>query len=637
MNNIIKLILLFAALTPLGVSASLSINTLSDQAFPGAINGVAFQQDAITTYNGYQYAVYWSANRHVAVARRALPDSPWQSFELTDYTFNTDNDHYDISLGLSPLDGTLHLSFYQWSSIFNYRKSAPNILDNPEQVNWNASLFGPVENGLLGSTMDPTTYPRFVTAPSGKLLLLLRHGASGAGDSYLYEYDGNTGQWSGLGKLVDGLATDINAYFNGIHYDPNGRLHASWVWRATPDATTNFNLHYIYSDDDGRTWYNNANQQVATTGSQPITQNTPGIAVWQIEQNRGLINQESQTVDSQGRISMLMSHLPDELPSSSNFDNNRLQARVFHYRRDLQGQWHRSMLPGATFSYARNKIAADGDGNLFAVINRDGIYRATAAQQWQDWQLVQPLTDQSIIEEVQLDHKRLLQENVLSFVHINRLGQFLQFDYTDADQAPDPKQTGGGPAGYIFCALEGQTCTTPANADVAYGANGQFFHLNSSGSIVCDGSTFGDPINKVFKRCYYSVAGLDNYQLCADEGQTCQVNGLSQVAFGAEGAFNYRLVQDDIACNNVEFGDPINGTVKPCYILPISNEAPTSSSSSSSASTSSQSSVSSVSSSVSSSSGSESEEETGGGAINDLFVFMSLLLLTRFRSNKLLF
>ena len=563
--------------------SSLTIDTVTDSAFNGEINGVSFQQDAIVSYKGYQYAVYWSVNQHVAVARRNLASGTWQTFELTDYRFEVNNAHYDISLGISPRDGTLHLSFYQWSSRFNYRKSVAGVLDNPEQFAWNSNIFGALQHGLLGQEMTPVTYPRFVSSPSGKMLLLLRHGESGAGDSFIYEYDGNSGSWSRLGKLVDGFATDINAYFNGMHYDGSGRLHATWVWRATPNATTNFDLHYIYSDDEGRTWRNNSGQIVAELGRFAITQNSNGIRVWEIAQNRGLINQEAQAVDSEGRVSMLMSHMPDSEPSSSDFAANRLKARVFHYFRQLNGQWQRTMLPGSSFSYDRNKIAADSQNNLYAVVNRDAIYRATSEGNWRNWQLVHAITDQSIFSEVQLDRERLASEGVLSTLHVSNKGKMLHLEYY-YDAIPKITTTvGGGPEGFIFCAFEGGYCELPAGERIVlYGASGQFESLVASIGLTCGQASFGDPIRGTVKRCFYSAeqAAVTTYQKCADEGDMCNVNALSQVAFQVENKVHYRLTDEPIRCNTAEFGDPLRGVVKSCFARVLAYTAISASSSS---------------------------------------------------------
>lgn len=62
---------------------------------------------------------------------------------------------------------------------------------------------------------------------------------------------------------------------------------------------------------------------------------------------------------------------------------------------------------------------------------------------------------------------------------------------------------GGGPSGYTFCANENQRCNFSGTKDVAYGANGSFnYKYNISDGIDCNNSTFGDPISGVGKACY---------------------------------------------------------------------------------------------------------------------------------------
>lgn len=100
------------------------------------LNAYAFQQDAIVTFNGYQYAAYWSNNGpddgdtlYLYVARRHLrprSDAPvlnttdevgaertygWEVLELRDYEQTVDDGHNTVSLGICPGDGTIHLAF----------------------------------------------------------------------------------------------------------------------------------------------------------------------------------------------------------------------------------------------------------------------------------------------------------------------------------------------------------------------------------------------------------------------------------------------------------------------------------------------------------------------------------------------
>jgi len=56
---------------------------------------------------------------------------------------------------------------------------------------------------------------------------------------------------------------------------------------------------------------------------------------------------------------------------------------------------------------------------------------------------------------------------------------------------------------WTSCAAENGTCSFSGTHEVAYGANGQFFYQNISGSTSCSNSVFGDPDQGVVKTCYY--------------------------------------------------------------------------------------------------------------------------------------
>lgn len=60
----------------------------------------------------------------------------------------------------------------------------------------------------------------------------------------------------------------------------------------------------------GRNWRNSAGSQIATSGSNPVNVNSPGIIVDPINADHGLMNQESQDVDSAGQIHAIISYIP---------------------------------------------------------------------------------------------------------------------------------------------------------------------------------------------------------------------------------------------------------------------------------------------------------------------------------------
>ncbi len=134
-----------------------------------------------------------------------------------------------------------------------------------------------------------------------------------------------------------------------------------------------------------------------------------------------------------------------------------------------------------------------------------------------------------------------------------------------------------GPAGYTWCANEGQAYTLTGSCDVAYGANGSFYYkYGVTGSITFNNATFGgDPCYGVAKSGYYKSAGATptptpagpvGFVWCANEGQSFNLPGISDVAYGANGSFNYKYgVNGIITFNNATFGDPIPNVVKAGY------------------------------------------------------------------------
>jgi hypothetical protein len=104
----LSLLTLFTCTIPLVNSIRvLHYTTLGlDPQTKNRLNGESYQQDALTTFNGYQYAALWvpSANnvsvRHATIARRPL-NGDWESFVLSDYN-QTEDDGHDTSVPDQP-------------------------------------------------------------------------------------------------------------------------------------------------------------------------------------------------------------------------------------------------------------------------------------------------------------------------------------------------------------------------------------------------------------------------------------------------------------------------------------------------------------------------------------------------------
>ncbi|MBO3742989.1 BNR repeat-containing protein [Actinoplanes flavus] len=410
-----------AAAAPTVTHSSTTVLTTNGRTaltYTGYMNGESFQQDGIVTYQGRQYAAFWDQNGYVNLSRRQVPSGAWSHLRLTDYVTTSTDSHNTISIGIAPSDGTIHLAFDTHSSQFRYRKSVAGLAT---AASWSTASFGAVQTKLTGTSMDVVTYPQFFAHPDGSLQLAIRTGYSGTGDEVLYEY--KAGAWSYIGEFIDGTTAGNNAYLFGIeydNYDPAAPLlHVTWTVRETSNASTNHDLYYAYSKDKGRTWRNNAGTVIATTGSTPLASNAAGLKVWTIDQNRGLINQESQVVDAAGIVHVLASHLPASAASNTDFTAARESAVLVHYWRDKASKvWHQTYTPFLERS-ARGDIAVDAKDNLYVVSGDSStrklhIQTASKASGWADW-VIRYTSSAVYYSDPLIDHQRLKTLGTLSF------------------------------------------------------------------------------------------------------------------------------------------------------------------------------------------------------------------------------
>lgn len=398
--------------------------------FGQAINGLSFQQDAVLTYGEYQYVGYYDGNRQVCLARRKCPEGPWQIIRFKDYNFKSNDAHNTISIGICPKDGTIHISFDHHGHPLHYRVSQKNAANDPESADWNASLFGPIKSEIEKGKPIRITYPRFWQTPDGGLQFCYRQGGSGNGDRMLVDYNSETGTWgntrqidSRKGRYTDHIGTSRSrcSYPNGYTYGPSGNLHATWVWREHSQGA-NHDLVYVYSEDCGRTWFNNDGVKL----NELPNVNSPDITVVKLDRRYGLMNTHSQEVDSQGRMHVVLYHCTDQSlkdvgskPGEQRWGPENAR-RYLHYWRDKKGKWHSRQLPG--IAGHRPKIFADLKDNLYVIYSTSSqgtissdlvIQAASAKSKWTDWQVIH--TEKGpFVNEMLGDYYRWKKQGVLS-------------------------------------------------------------------------------------------------------------------------------------------------------------------------------------------------------------------------------
>jgi hypothetical protein len=394
--------------------------------YDGLVNNGSYQQSAILTQDGYQYAAWYAADRRAVVARRELPFGGWEKAVLP-HELSTDDSHNTISLGLSPSDGRLHVAMDTHDSAVVYLKSESGLATSRR---WSAAGFGAVRRTLGGVELGGMTYPRFVVTPEGRLQFSYRTGCSGNGTQELAEYNGSAwrklGRWSsatGSWASPNGVVSKSrNLYLHGLTYGSNGRLHAAFTWREGdvgvlrhPGGITNHDTGYVYSDDRGRTWRNNAGQAVGTTGSQLVSVSSPGLVVDPLGPDHALINQESQAVDSAGRPHVIISYVPGRCVTDFT-EQRRTSGRAFHLRRSADGTWRKTEIPIAPGAFGRSRVVFDSRDDIHVVMPHGRIVSASCASGWSDWSEVAP-PEANAFGEVLVDSSRVGHDGVLSVMY----------------------------------------------------------------------------------------------------------------------------------------------------------------------------------------------------------------------------
>jgi hypothetical protein len=247
-----------------------------------SVNVTIFRKNSLATFRNTQYIAFYDDSANVVVGRRKLDEIKWQ-LHRTGFKGNVIDAHNVICI-MADGKGYLHMAWNQHNNQLHYCRSiSPGSLTFTEQI------------PMTGIHEDKVSYPEFYKLGNGNLIFLYRDGGSGNGNLVINSYDVANKKWSQLnGNLIHGEGKR-NAYWQACT-DSSGTFHISWVWRETPDVSTNHDMCYAQSKDGGKTWETSTGEKYIL----PITAATAEYAC-HIPQNSELINQTSMFADATGR------------------------------------------------------------------------------------------------------------------------------------------------------------------------------------------------------------------------------------------------------------------------------------------------------------------------------------------------
>lgn len=248
--------------------------------------------DCIEVFEDFVFMTWYKgpeAERNVMLSRYNLRTGVLATIEFEHRHTGFQNNphigesHNTIAVGVSPIDGTVHLLYDMHSygpsrpadgsfknDYFRYQVSVENAARVPDEE-FDSSLFGPKRLYLKkGEDYTHLTYPFFHTNKEGELFVRIRRGGHNNGKYMLAKYDGN--EWSAfwdfniLDAVEEGYPHNWGLY-GDLKFE-NGKLRAGFETRlAVPDDAfvANNGFYYAYSEDpDGRDrWFTHDGRSVA--------------------------------------------------------------------------------------------------------------------------------------------------------------------------------------------------------------------------------------------------------------------------------------------------------------------------------------------------------------------------------------
>jgi hypothetical protein len=240
---------------------------------------------SLVTKGNRQFAAFYAANQQMTVVSRTLGATTWTSVGLPS-TVGWDSHNY-VTMALDQGD-FIHVSGNMHGDpLVYFRSTAADDVTTLVKV-----------ASMVGSNEQQCTYPQFFRDASGNLVFAYRDGASGDGNYYFDSYNQATKTWTRLlgTPLIDGQGK-YSAYPVGPIQGPDGWFHLVWVWRDTPDASTNHDLSYAKSQDLVH-WQTGAGKALTL----PITLATADI-VDPVPAGGGMINNNTKIgFDAQKRV-----------------------------------------------------------------------------------------------------------------------------------------------------------------------------------------------------------------------------------------------------------------------------------------------------------------------------------------------
>ena len=400
--------------------------TAYDYAFGSQISA---HGDCIATYKQYVFMTWYKGgkeNRNMMLTRYNTETGTKKTIEFPHKHTGWRNvwyigeTHNTIGIGVSPLDGTIHLLFDMHAytkgrptdgslkdDYFRYsysKKNAAEVSDEEFTLDQFVEDSGAGDythlslNGVVSHAIfSEFTYPRFFMNGQGDLFFSMRKGSSPNGGYHFAKYDANSSSWSNFTKFADKNAKNFGENYNWGMYGRfqfvGGKIAIGFQRRLqnTNDRYLYQNgFYFAYSDDpSGQTGWKNYKGEGFTTpirDADKILAYEPGDLVATTQKDQVyMVSGFDWTITDRGDVHIIGSIRDDE---------NNVTKKVHTYKKVGETEFTTSTdFTGGErlYTYANNvyMIGLNSSGRIAIQKSTGGtnnfqkVYEATSGRRFQ--------------------------------------------------------------------------------------------------------------------------------------------------------------------------------------------------------------------------------------------------------------
>lgn len=194
--------------------------------------------------NGFVFFTWYRggwADRTLMISRKKIGEGSWVHVALPakmSLVGGKGDTHLTTNVGISSIDGTVHLMFDHHNEDLNYIRSKKNIAYGPDSE-FTAANFLPQQNYLIpGKKVTGVTYPDLFNNDKGEMYFERRLGSAVGGDIIMTYYNGDT--WSPETTIIKGRGSEVsqgerNFAYGSAHFI-NGKFYYAYSprWAESP-------------------------------------------------------------------------------------------------------------------------------------------------------------------------------------------------------------------------------------------------------------------------------------------------------------------------------------------------------------------------------------------------------------------